>query len=138
MDAAEMKKVVDDFFAAMNAHDAEAMGRCCTPGVVADEVAEPENFEGVEALVECYRELFQGYPDCSCRVLEWFADGPNIICLCLWKATNSGAFRGSEPTNKPVELRIAYFFRFQGEKIDRITEFYDLATLLVQQGQLEL
>jgi len=55
-----------------------------------------------------------------------------------WKATNTGVFRGVEPTGKPVQLRLAYFFHFKKDKIARITEYYDLATLLVQQGQLEL
>jgi len=53
-------------------------------------------------------------------------------------ATNSGVFRGAEPTGKRVDLRIAYFFKLKDGRIDKITEYYDLATLLVQQGQLEL
>lgn len=138
MNVDALNQVVDSFFDAMNKHDAEAMGQCCADGVIADEVAEPENFEGRPALVGAYLELFQGYPDCTCSVLERFNDGANVICHCSWKGTNSGIFRGAEPTHKPVDLRIAYFFHFEADRIDRITEYYDVATLLIQQGQLEL
>jgi len=138
MDTARMNKAVDQFMTAMNAHDADGMGALCAAGVVADEVAEPETFDGVEAFMNSYRELFQGYPDCTCEITERFTDTADVICICDWKATNSGIFRGAEPTGKAVDLRIAYFFKFEGGKISRITEFYDLATLLVQQGQLEL
>ncbi len=131
-------KVVEEFFEAMNRYDLEGMARLLDEQVVAEEVAEPEPCRGVEAFKVSYRELFQGYPDCSCRVLATYDAGTDVICEVLWSATNSGEFKGSKPTGKPVELRIAYFFKLQEGRIIRITEYYDLATLLVQQGQLEL
>jgi predicted ester cyclase len=72
------------------------------------------------------------------EILETYIDGDAVICQVRWYATNSGTFRGAEPTNKKVDLRIAYFFNLKDGKIDGITEYYDLATLLMQQGQLEL
>jgi len=134
----EAVKQVEEFFEAMNRHDLEGMARLLDEQVVAEEVAEPEPCRGLEAFKASYRELFQGYPDCRCQVLATYDAGSEVICEVLWSATNSGEFRGSPPTGKAVELRIAYFFKFGQGRITRITEYYDLATLLVQQGQLEL
>ncbi len=134
----ELVNTIEDFFKAMNDHDVEKMGQFCTEGIVADEVAEPEPFIGVDAFRKSYSEVFEGYPDCVAEIEETFVDGNVVICQVRWKATNSGEFRGVEPTGKEVDLRIAYFFRLKDGKIDRITEYYDLATLLVQQGQLHL
>lgn len=134
----ELLTVRDSFFAAMNEHNVEKMAQYCTDDIVADEVAEPEPFLGAEAFKQSYLDVFQGYPDCQSEVLETFTDGDTIICQVKWDATNSGIFRGVEPTGKKVELRIAYFLSTKEGKIARITEFYDLATLLVQQGQLEM
>ncbi len=131
-------KMVEEFFQAMNRYDLEGMARLLDEQVVAREVAEPEPCRGVEAFKASYRELFQGYPDCRCRVLATYDAGDDVISEVIWSATNSGRFRGSEPSGKPVELRIAYFFKFREGRIIHITEYYDLATLLVQQGQLEL
>jgi steroid delta-isomerase-like uncharacterized protein len=138
MNRNELIEFIEGFFNAMNAHDVEKMGQWCTPGIVADEVAEPEAFNGVAAFKQAYTDVFQGYPDCTADVLEWFVDGNTVICHTRWRATNTGVFRGGEPTGKKVDLRIAYFFKLKDGKIDHITEYYDVATLLVQQGQLEL
>ena len=138
MNREELIKLMEDFFRAMNAHDVEKMAEFCTEGVVADEVAEPEPFIGVDAFKQAYTDVFQGYPNCSAEVEEWFVEGTAVICQVRWRATNSGVFRGVEPTGKKVGLRIAYFFILEDGKINKITEYYDVATLLVQQGQLEL
>lgn len=138
MDKARMNQVVDEFMAAMNEHDADKMAACCTPEIIADEVAEPEPFQGRQAFKQAYQDVFSGYPDCLAKVVERYVDDDNVICQVDWKATNTGVFRGAAPTGRPVQLRIAYFFHFRGDKIGRITEYYDLAGLLVQQGQLEL
>lgn len=137
MERQESIRVIENFFRAMNEHDVEKMAQDCTEGMVADEVAEPEPFIGVDNFKKSYSELFQGYPDCTADVEEWFVDGDAVICQVRWRATNSGVFRGSEPTGKKVDIRIAYFFRLKDGKIDRITEYYDAATILVQQGQLQ-
>jgi len=138
MERKEAMEVIEGFFEAMNEHDVEEMARYCTDGVVADEVAEPEPFIGVDNFKKAYTEVFQGYPDCVAEVKEWFVDGDVVICQVSWRGTNSGVFRSTEPTGKKVDLRIAYFLKLKDGKIDRITEYYDVATIMVQQGQLEL
>ena len=134
----DLMRVIEAFFKAMNEHDVEKMATYCTESIVSDEVAESEPFVGMGSFKKSYAEVFEGYPDCVVEVEDRFVDGDHVICKVRWRATNSGPFRGSEPTGKSVDIRIAYFFRLKGGKIDRITEYYDLATLLAQQGQLEL
>jgi steroid delta-isomerase-like uncharacterized protein len=138
MERGEMVKIIEEFFEAMNAHDVERMAAYCSADMVAEEVAEPEPFIGVDGFKKSYREVFEGYPDCIAEVQESFVDGNALICQVRWYGTNSGVFRGAEPTRKKVDIRIAYFFKFKDGKIHRITEYYDAATILAQQGQLEL
>lgn len=138
MNRRELIELMEGFFRAMNEHDVEKMARFCTEGIVADEVAEPKPFIGVDAFKQAYSDVFLGYPDCTAEVEEWFVEETAVICQVRWRATNSGVFRGAEPTGKKVGLRIAYFFILKDGKIGKITEYYDVATLLVQQGQLEL
>ena len=134
----ELIETTEAFFEAMNDHNVEKMGQFCGQEVIADEVAEPEPFIGVDAFKKSYSEVFEGDPDCVAEIQETFVDGDSVICQVRWYATNSGIFRGEQPTGKKVDLRIAYFFKLRDGKIHRITEYYDLATLLVQQGQLDL
>ncbi|MBU0514926.1 MAG: ester cyclase [Proteobacteria bacterium] len=134
----DQTKTVDQFFAAMNRYDVEGMAALLADNVVAWEVAEAEPCRGLHAFKKSYTGLFIGYPDCRCEILEKHDAGQDVIYEVRWTATNTGVFKGVDPTGKPVDLRIAYFFKFDGDKIIRITEYYDLATLLVQQDQLEL
>jgi len=138
MGAVELMSVADELFRAMNEHDVERMGASCNPDLVYDVVAIPEPIQGVNDFKEFYAELIEGYPDMRIDISERYMDGDVVICQVRWRATNSGVFQGAEPTGKQVDLRIAYFFTMKTGKIDRITEYYDLATLLNQQGQLEL
>jgi steroid delta-isomerase-like uncharacterized protein len=138
MNREKLTKPIETFFEAMNEHDVEKMGRLCTESIIADEVAEPEPFHGIDSFKRAYSDVFQGYPDCAAEVKEWFVDGNTVICHVKWWATNLGVFRGVEPTGKKVDLRIAYFFTLKEGKIERITEYFDAATLLAQQGQLNL
>jgi steroid delta-isomerase-like uncharacterized protein len=138
MERGESMSVIDGLFRAMNEHDVERMGAACTPGVVYDVVATPEPIKGVGEFKSFYADLIQGYPDMTIEVTERYMEGDTVICQVRWRATNSGVFQGAEPTGKKVDLRIAYFFEMKDGKIDSITEYYDLATLLTQQGQLEL
>jgi len=134
----DLLAVIDGFFGAMNQHDVEKMARYCSDDVIADEVAEAAPFVGIEAFKKSYSDVFQGYPDCIAEVKGTYVDGDVVICQVRWWANNLGVFRGAEPTGKKVDIRIAYFFHLKGGKIHQITEYYDVATLLVQQGQLEL
>ena len=138
MGSGESMRVIDGLFRAMNEHDVEAMGAACTPGVVYDVVASPEPIKGVDDFKKFYAELIEGYPDMTIGVMERYIDGDTVICQVRWRATNSGVFQGVEPTGRKVDLRIAYFFKMKDGRINSITEYYDLATLLSQQGQLEL
>jgi steroid delta-isomerase-like uncharacterized protein len=138
MEQTESMRVIDNLFRAMNEHDVEKMGTNCTEGLVYDVVANPEPIQGVDDFKKFYSELFQGYPDGVVEVAERYADGHAVICQVRWEATNAGVFQGEDPTGKRVNLRIAYFFELKNGKIDRITEYFDLATLLTQQGQLQL
>jgi steroid delta-isomerase-like uncharacterized protein len=134
----ELLDIRDGFFAAMNEHDVEKMAQYCTADIVADEVAEPEPFVGIDAFKGSYSDVFEGYPDCQAEVIDTLLDNDTIVCQVRWYATNTGIFRGEEPTGKKVDIRIAYFLKIEKGKINKITEYYDLATLLVQQGQLEI
>ena len=138
MDSNELIGVVDKLFRAMKEHDVEMMGSCCNPDLIYDVVASPEPIEGVGDFKEFYAELIEGYPDMRIDVSYKYTDGDSGIRQVRWRATNAGPFQGVEPTGKRVDLRIAYFFTMKNGRIDRITEYYDLATLLNQQGQLEL
>ena len=49
-----------------------------------------------------------------------------------WIGTNTGSFRGTPPSDKVCDVRIAYIFKVKEGKISGITEYYDGATVAAQ------
>ncbi len=117
---------------AMNTHDVDRMFSFCNENLRGLEVAESSPNIGKRAVAASYTDLFQGFPDCKCEILNSFAGDDQVLVEVRWTGTNSGSFRGEPATNKPVDIRIAYIFKFEGELISKITEYYDGATVAAQ------
>jgi steroid delta-isomerase-like uncharacterized protein len=126
--------LAEEWIFAMNAHDVKRMMSLLTEDAVAEEVPENEPRRGRKSIGEAYREVFEGYPDCNAKILNQIIGSDQALIEVSFKATNKGSFRGSPATNKPIDLRIAYILKAEKGKISHITEYYDLVTLLIQQG----
>ncbi len=111
---------------AMNAHDLYAMASLYAPDVVGLEVADPPEHDK-EGLTAAYDELFSAYPDCRAETLNAFGGADQAVIEIRWIGTHTGPFRGEAPTQAVSDVRIAYIFRVDGDKIVRITEYYDTA-----------
>jgi len=127
-------KLAEEWVEAMNRHDAELLGSFCTEDANSRELAEPKPVKGREEIVKAYRELFEGFPDCSTRIVNRAADEGCVLLEVLWEGTNEGKFRGVQATLRKAKLPIAYVFEFKGGKVQKIREYYDAATYLTQMG----
>ncbi len=117
---------------AMDEHDVDKMFSLCCPDLIGREIAEPHPNIGREAVAATYVDLFQGFPDCRSEILNELANDDQVLIEVRWIGTNSGSFRGTPATNKVVDVPIAYIFKFDGDRISRITEYYDGATVAAQ------
>ncbi len=118
----------------MNEHSVEKMFGLCREDMIGEEVAEPHPNVGRKAVADSYVDLFNGFPDCASEILNELADKDQALVEIRWTGTNTGAFRGDPATDKRVDVKIAYIFKFQDGKISRITEYYDGATVASQMG----
>ena len=126
---AENLEVARSWIQAMLEHDPAKMGAMAAADVKVLEVAEGEVHEGREYLVWAYEDLFRGYPDCTCQIINDFAGDDQALVEVRWRGTETGEFRGRPPSGGKVDLRIGYVFAFSGGVISAITEYYDAATL---------
>ena len=131
---AENLDVARAWMQAMVEHDAPKMGAMATADVKVLEVAEGETHVGRDFLIWAYEDLFTGYPDCSCEIINDFAGDDQVMIEVRWRGTETGEFRGQPPSGGKVDLRIGYVFRFAGGLISAVTEYYDAATLEKQLG----
>lgn len=129
-------QLAEEWIIAMNARDVERMAALLTEDAVGDEVAESEPRRGRDRIAEGYREVFAGYPDCVAEIVNRVVDEDQAVVEVRFTGTNKGPFRGTPATDKPIDLRIAYIIKARLGKIERVTEYYDLVTLLTQQGMM--
>jgi len=113
---------------AMDRHDLKGMASFYASNAVGDEVADPP-VRDRKGLEEGYRELFESFPDCRAEVMNLFAGGGQVVAEIRWTGTNLRPFRGQPATNKRSDLRIAYLFKIVSGRIERITEYYDSASV---------
>ena len=130
--SAENVELIHAWFAANNALDAKGMGALCAPGVDVREVAEGELHQGRDYLVWAYEDLFTGFPDAAAEPLNEFAGDDQVLVEVRWTGTNLGQFRGEPATGGKNDVRIAYIFTLEDRAITRITEYYDMHTVLAQ------
>ncbi len=116
----------------MDEHNVKKMFDLCTEDLYGEEIAEPHPNIGRKAVADSYVDLFKGFPDCISEILNEFAGSDQVLIEVRWTGTNTGEYRGAPATHKPVDCRIAYIFKFRGDKICRITEYYDGATVGAQ------
>ena len=131
-------KAAKTFVDAMNKHDEKLLGSVCNEDAVATEMAFPdEHFTGRAEIEECYRELFDAFPDCETKVLSTIADENGVQFEVSWKGTNKADFRGIPATNTFVDVPISYVFHMKDGKIQEIQEFYDELSVEIQMGLRE-
>jgi len=127
--AAENLVAARAWIQAMAEHDPAKMGAMAAGDVKVLEVAEGEVHKGRDFLIWAYEDLFRGYPDCTCEIINNFAGDDQVMVEVQWRGTETGEFRGQPPSGGRVNLRIGYVFEFAEGLISAITEYYDAATL---------
>jgi steroid delta-isomerase-like uncharacterized protein len=125
-------EIAKQWIEGMNVHDVDKMFSLCTEDLFGEEIAEPHPYVGRKAVADSYTDLFEGFPDCESEILNEISGDGQALLEVRWTGTNTGSFRGTPPTGKPVDCRIAYIFAFREDKISRITEYYDGATVAAQ------
>lgn len=123
--------------AAVAAKDLDTMRGMYHDDVVEDFVALGV-FEGKDAVVAFFSELFTAVPDMQFTINR-IVGGDDRIAVGEWSVTGTfsgGTFQGLEPTGRPVELRGVDVMEFDDGRLRRSTIYYDGLRFARQVGML--
>ena len=125
-------KVLDQYFAEFNRHDAQAVARLFgTSGTYVDP-AVPEGVSG-PALESYLAGHYRAFPDARYEIVKIASgDGGLVACEWLFTGTNSGPFGKLPPTKRSVRVPGASMLQVDGQRIVWLHGYFDRRSMLRQ------
>jgi steroid delta-isomerase-like uncharacterized protein len=126
--------VVQALFAAWSEHQPERLDTLFVPGGVYEDVGAGKTYTGTAAIEDYLRSVFSWAPDFAVELTFFAASGDTVVTEWTMSGTQTGAVGNLPPTGKRFVVRGASVLEFQGGKILRNSDYYDLASMLIQLG----
>lgn len=112
--------------------DWDSMGTRMDPAIVMDDVPEQVVYRGARAVRDRLERFVASFPDGRIEVLAIHEAADTTISELSFHGTNTGPFAGQPPTGRSVSARFCEVFTFRGERIVRVTTYYDRLGMLQQ------
>jgi steroid delta-isomerase-like uncharacterized protein len=121
-----------------NEADWERFRRLLSDDSVYEEPATQRRIEGADGIVDANRGWKRAFPDAHGTVTSASQSDDTVTLEITWEGTQSGPLetpRGELPaSNRPVTVKAAEVFRFEGEKIKEAHHYFDMMGMLQQLG----
>ncbi len=102
------KAIIQQFFAAWNAHDI---------ALATSLIAEGCNGGGPEGAGRELEAFFRAFPDLEVSLEIILAEGDQVATRSLMRGSQSGDFMGVQATGRSAQMRAHHFFRLENGKI---------------------
>ncbi len=93
--------------------------------------------QGHKAILNTYTDFFASFPDARYVTENLLIDGDRVVQFIKMTGTQKGDFCGLPPSGKRFQMRCAFFFSFQDDRIAHELRIYDFTGILVQLGILK-
>lgn len=90
------------------------------------------SYKSKEGLRQFANGIFEGFPDCKYIIKECICEGDKVIARIEFTGTNSGDFRGNEPTGKFARVTLFREFKIIDGKISSHRGLFDSMSLKMQ------
>lgn len=127
--------IVDQHFAAENAHDVEATLATYTDDIVWDDVTHPLSpVHGKEAVGQVYTDILAAIPDVAFESTLRFTseDGNWVLDISNVSGHVEGEWAGIAGGGAPVEIRLLHLFKLRNGLIAYENAWFDSAAVLRQ------
>jgi steroid delta-isomerase-like uncharacterized protein len=134
MSAEDNKALIRRWFAAIDAHDLDAIDELVADDYVDHSPALPGQPPGREGVRQTNRALVAAFPDAVHRIEEQEAQGDRVLTRVTVRGTFAGAFLGFPPTGKVVEVGGVAVHRVVGGKMVEHWAHIDMDGFMRQMG----
>jgi steroid delta-isomerase-like uncharacterized protein len=128
------KGLVENWASAWSSRDVAKVLSIFTDDCVYEDVTMGVVNHGKTELETFARGIFAAFPDFTLQLTSQFAAGSWAGAEWTMSATHKGDLPGLPATGKRFSIRGATVFELQGEKIRRVSDYWDMVTFLKQTG----
>jgi steroid delta-isomerase-like uncharacterized protein len=93
--------------------------------------------KGQSAIQNTNIDFFSSFPDAQYFTENLLIDGNKVAQFITMTGTQRGDFCGFPPTGKRFQMRCAFLFSFENDRIAHEFRIYDFTGILVQLGVLK-
>ena len=134
-----VQEQVDRMRDAFDNYDTEAFAALYHPDAVVTDPMYPEPLQGVDAIKKDMEEFATAFPDLEGRFDRVIVDSDTCAMELTMQGTHTGLLHARSgdipPTNKPIELHMSAFARFDDQgRIVEERRYYDTAAMFEQLG----
>ncbi len=124
--------LIDQQFAAWNAHDPDKVASFFTEDVVYEDVTYGLTAHGRDELRKMAAGFFTAVPDLKLQVVSTSIENDHGSVEWIFSGTDAALYK----TGKKFSVRGASRFEVRGNKFARNSDFYDAASIMRQVGAL--
>jgi steroid delta-isomerase-like uncharacterized protein len=121
----------------LNAHDLDGLSSFFTDDIIYDFTPMPEPMKGKEQVLGFFQTLFQAFPDWHITRDRILVTGNTLVAESTITGTQLGEWLGYSPLGNGVQINSILKVEFAGTKIKRITEYLDMAGIMIQLGHMK-
>jgi steroid delta-isomerase-like uncharacterized protein len=126
----DSERVLRSAFDAANRHDLDAFFEHVADDVrFVNPVTGATNKEGMRGF---HTAFFTAFPDINYRTDRAIMSGDETVLECTVTGTNTGSFMGMPPTNRPIEIQLAFVITTRDGKISEWHSYFDQVALQKQ------
>jgi steroid delta-isomerase-like uncharacterized protein/uncharacterized protein (TIGR02118 family) len=128
------QRAIELHWAHWSAHDMNRLLSLVTEDVVYEDVTMGVVNRGHAQLRAFGEAFFSAFPDITFEMTSSFANGTTGGSEWIMRGTHKGDLPGMPASGKRMQVRGSSTFEFDGGKIRRCSDYWDMATLLKQLG----
>jgi steroid delta-isomerase-like uncharacterized protein len=128
------RRLVEESFAALNAHDLDRYVRDLDDSYISESDAFRGPIYGKDGAKQLIATYFKAFPDLRFDVEQIIASGDYVVSRWRSKGVHRGEFNGLPSTNKPVSLKGCTVSEIRDGRIVKSSIYFDQLLMLQQLG----
>ena len=103
-----------------------------------DEKSTGRRIQGINQIVEAWQGWAKAIPDSKATFVAEYACADTAVLELIWKGVHTGPLQmpsGTIPaSNRPIEIPACQVVKIEGGRVQSVTHYFDMVTLLTQIG----